>query len=147
MQEKVDSDIKAALKNGDRVKAEALRMLKSSLINARIAAGHNLAGEEAIKVVRKEIKSRIEARDLYKQNNREKLAQKEESERRLFLSYVPPELSDDELKAVIVDGSKKVESDLSLHNLMPVVMRSVAGKADGKRVSEAVKEYIERQPK
>jgi uncharacterized protein YqeY len=147
MQDKIDTDIKLSLKDGDRIKADALRMLKNALINARIALGHDLTNEEALKVIRKEIKSRIEARDLYQKNNREDLAKKEEYERDLFTAYVPPELNDNELQKIIVESAKSVTGDLSIPSLMPLVMKKVAGRADGKKVSQAVKDFIDKETK
>ena len=143
MQLKIDADINSALKAGDKQKGEALRLLKSSLINARIAAGHDLTDEEAIKVIRKEIKSRIEARDLYNANDREELAKKEEFERATYASYIPAELDPKELNSIINDVAKNFEDEPLFTNIMPRVMKVVAGRADGHAVADAVKKYIE----
>jgi hypothetical protein len=147
MQGKIDGDINEALKKGDRPKAEALRLLKSALINARIATGRELTDEEAIRVIRKEIKSRIEARDLYATNDRAELAKKEEFERTTYAVYIPKELDQNELKSIITKVSQDLKDELSFSKLMPAVMEAVAGKADGRVVSELVKKYLEEQTK
>lgn len=142
MQDKVSSDINAALKRGDKATAEALRLLKSALMYAKIAAGHDLSDDEAAKVIRKEIKSRVEARDLFAANDRAEQAAKEEFERSVYTQYVPEQLGEAEINAIIINVSKTV-SEHTFSQLMPAVMKVAAGKADGKLVSECVKKYIE----
>lgn len=143
MQDKVSSDINAALKRGDKATAEALRLLKSSLMNAKISAGHELSDEEAFKVIRKEIKSRIEARDMYAANDRSELAAKEEFERTVYAAYVPEQLGELEIDKVVEKVASDLATDVTFSLLMPAVMKAVAGKADGRLVSERVKKYIE----
>jgi uncharacterized protein YqeY len=143
MLNQIDFDIKKALKSGDRITAEALRFLKSSIINAQIASRHDLSDEEVIRIIRKEIKLRIEARDIYAKHNRQELAAKEESERNIFAGYVPDELNPQRLNILIVKAAQSVEGDMTFGKLMPCVMRLVAGRSDGKTVAEAVKKYIE----
>lgn len=142
MLEKISQDINEALKRGDKATAEALRLLKSALMYAKIAAGHDLDNDEAAKVIRKEIKSRIEARDMYAANNRAQQAAKEEFECSVYTQYVPKQLGEAEINAIIVDVSKTV-SENTFSQLMPAVMKIAAGRADGKMVSECVKKYIE----
>lgn len=142
MQDKISQDINSALKRGDKASAEALRLLKSALMYAKIAAGHDLNDDEAAKVIRKEIKSRIEARDLFAANDRAEQAAKEEFERSVYAQYVPEQLGEAEINAIIVDVSKTV-SEHTFSQLMPAVMKVAAGRADGKLVSECVKKYIE----
>ncbi len=142
MLDKVSLDINQALKAGDKPKAEALRLLKSSLVNAKIAAGHDLDEQESVKVIRKEIKSRVEARDLYRENNRKEQADKEEFERAIYSVYVPEELTVEAIDSIIAEQAANLGSDLSFSTLMPATIKAVAGKADGRAVSERVKEYI-----
>lgn len=141
-QDQVSQDIISHLKAGQKEKAEALKLLKSALNNARIALSHDLSDDEAIKVIRKEIKSRVEARDLYLANDRKALADKEEFERALYSKYVPAELSDEELNKII---SKNLEDESQKDNfgkLMSSVMSEVAGRADGARVSALIKQSL-----
>jgi hypothetical protein len=144
MIDKIDLDIKQALKNGDQATATALRFLKSVIINARIAAGHELVDDEIVRVIRKEIKSRIEARDIYSRNGRQELAAKEETERQLYSSYVPADLKPAELDRLVTAAAKKLNQDLTFSHLMPATMKLVAGQADGQTVAQAVNRYIER---
>ena len=142
MQDKVSQDINVALKSGEKPTVEALRLLKSALMNAKIAAGHDLTDDEAISVIRKEMKSRIEARDLFSENGRLEQAQQEEFERELYSRYTPKQLSQDDIDSFI----KLVISENSEANfgmVMSQVMKKCSGNADGKLVTERVKYFLE----
>jgi len=141
MQERISLDINAALRRGDKATAEALRLVKSALINARIAIGHELNDEEATKVIRKEMKSRVEARDLYASNDRPEQAAKEEFERSVYAVYVPEQLDQAAVDALIITAATDV-AEPAFSQLMPAVMKLAAGKADGKLVAERVKVYL-----
>ena len=141
MLDKVSQDINAALKTGDKPRAEALRLLKGAMVNTRIALGHELSDEEAEKVIRKEMKSRVEARDIFAANNRPEQAAKEEFERSVYAGYVPEQLGEADIDALIEQAAET--SELQFSQLMPATMKLAAGKADGKLVAERVKAFIE----
>jgi len=142
MLEKISQDINAALKSGDKATAEALRLLKSVLLNGKIAVGHELNDDESIAVVRREIKARIEARDLFSDNDRQSQADKEEFERILFSKYVPEQLTAEVIDGLIAETSSEL-IDSNFGTLMSAVMKKINGKADGKLVSERVKYFLE----
>ena len=141
-QDQVSQDIISYLKAGQKDKAEALKLLKSALNNARIALNHDLSNEEVTKIIRKEIKSRIEARDLYLVNNRPALAEKEEFERVLFSTYVPSELTDEDIKKIISKNLGNEQTKNNFGQLMSSVMKEVAGRADGSRVAALIKQSL-----
>lgn len=143
MQERISSDINAALKRGDKATAEALRLVKSALTYARIAAGHELSDDEVIKVLRKEIKSRVEARDLYAANDRAEQAAKEEFERSVYATYVPEQLSETDIDLMVAAAAADLGTEATFSQLMPATMKLAAGKADGKLVADRVKAYLE----
>lgn len=142
MLERVQADANAALKAGDKKTADALRMLYSALKNAQIAAGGKLSEDEAIIVVKKAIKQRIEARDIFAANGREEQAAQEEFERSLYSQYAPAELSVAQIDEIIERVAKDV-NDTTFAKIMPLVMRESRGNADGKTVSERVRNYVE----
>lgn len=143
MQDRIGSDINAALKRGDKATAEALRLLKSALMNAKIAAGHDLNDAEAEKVIRKEMKSRVEARDLFAANDRSEQAAKEEFERSVYAAYVPEQLSEFDIDALVATAAKTAGDGAGFSQIMPAVMKAAAGKADGKLVADRVKAFLE----
>ena len=142
MLDRVHSDSNAALKAGDKKTAEALRLLYSALKNAQIEDGGALADERAIQVIKKEMKKRVEARDLYAEHGRQEQAAQEEFERTLYSQYAPTELSVDQIDAIIRTVSARAPEQ-TFAKIMPLVMREAKGNADGRLVSERVKIYIE----
>jgi uncharacterized protein len=141
MLERVQEDLARALKAGDKQTVSALRMLVSALKNAQIDNRAELTNEQSIKLVQKEIKKRVEARDLYQQHGRTEQAAGEEFERQLLAQYVPSMLSEQEIDLLVNSEAAKL-SDVSFSNLMPAVMKAAAGRADGKMVAERVKAYL-----
>lgn len=144
MIDKIKADVIAALKSGDKATVDALRLLVSAFTNARIAAGHDLSDEEATKVIKKEMKSRVEARDLFAANDRQEQADKEEFERQTYAKYVPAELDAQAIDALVETAAGTVE-ELSFAKLMPATMQAAKGQADGKLVAERVKAFIEQK--
>jgi uncharacterized protein YqeY len=143
MIDRVHNDATAALKAGDKKTAEALRLLYSSLKNAEIENMGSLSDEQAIQVIKKEMKKRVEARDLFAANDREEMAAKEEFERSLYSQYAPAELTASQIDDIITSVTKDAD-ELSFGKLMPLVMKETKGSADGRMVSERVKAFIDK---
>jgi len=144
LQEKLLDDMKTAMKSGNKIALETLRMLRSQLKNASIAKGEDLSEEDVVGVLSKEAKKRKESLELYRQGGREDLAEKEEMEMQIIVSYLPEALSEDEL-AKIVDKAvveTEAESLRDMGKVMGVVMPQVKGRADGKAVQEMVKKKL-----
>jgi uncharacterized protein YqeY len=138
--EQVQQDAQAALKAGDRQRAGALRLIVSELQRA-IKDGGDV---DEVEVLQRERKRRLESAEAYREGNRDDLAETEESEAALIESYLPEQMGDDEL-AAIVEGAiaeSGASSPRDMGNVMKVVMPKVKGRADGKRVSAAVKEKL-----
>jgi uncharacterized protein YqeY len=137
--ERVQSDAREAIKGGERDRAAALRLVVDVLQqDAKLGSGDEVA------VLRKERKKRLEAAQAFREGGREEQAQTEEAEAEMIDAYLPAELSDEEL-AELVD-SAVAESGAAgpreLGKVMPILMPRVAGRADGKRVSDAVRERL-----
>ena len=136
---RVQSDARDAMKAGERDRAAALRLVVDVLQqDAKLGSGDEVA------VLRKERKKRLEAAQAFREGGREEQAQTEEAEAEMIDGYLPAELSDEEL-AELVD-SAVAESGAAepreLGKVMPILMPRVAGRADGKRVSDAVRERL-----
>ena len=141
--ERVQSDITAAMKSGERQRVGALRLVSSELQKAHKEAA---AGSEAdeVAVLQRERKRRVEAAEAYKEAGRDDLAQQEESEAALIDAYLPAQLSDDELHAIVGDvvAETGASSPTEMGQVMSQVMPRVQGRADGKRVSAIVREKL-----
>ena len=117
-------------------------MLKSAFTNSRIQLGHDLNEQEALKVIKKEMKSRVEARDMFQKNNRLEQAAQEELERSVYASYAPAELTDQELNEIINQVASSAGTEANFGQIIGQVMKKVDGRADGTRVSTLVKQHL-----
>ena len=140
--DQVKSDVSTALKAGDRPTAQALRLVVSELQKAHKEAGEDQVDEVA--VLQRERKRRLESATAYGDGGRADLAEAERREAELIEKYLPAQLSDDELHALVGDAVAEVgaASPKEMGRVMSVVMPKVGGRADGRRVSAAVKEVL-----
>ena len=137
--EQVKTDATQALKAGDRERAGALRLIVSELQKAE-----KDGGADEVEVLQRERKRRLESAQAYRDADRSDLAETEESEAELIAGYMPQQLSDSELHAIVADavGASGASSPKEMGKVMAAVMPQVKGRADGKRVSAAVKELL-----
>lgn len=137
--EQVKDDVKSALKAGEKDRVHALRLIANEL---QKAAKEN--GADDVEVLQRERKRRLEAAEAYRDGDRTDLAEAEEREAEIIESYMPAQLSDDELSAIVGDAVAEsgASSPQEMGKVMALVMPKVKGRADGKRVSAAVKEKL-----
>ena len=137
--EQLQSDVVTALKAGDRDRAGALRLCVSELQKA----AKDGKGDE-VEVLTRERKRRLESAQAYRDAGRDDLAGTEEGEAELIASYLPEQISDEELHAIVGDAVAEsgASSPKETGKVMSMVMPKVKGRADGKRVSSAVKEKL-----
>ena len=137
--DQVKADVTTALKAGDRERAGALRLITNEL---QKAAKEGKADE--VEVLQRERKRRLEAAEAYREGDRQEMAAGEEQEAEIISGYLPEELSDDELGAIVGDAVAQsgASSPQEMGKVMSMVMPQVKGRADGKRVSDAVKEKL-----
>ena len=135
----VQDDVKAALKAGDRERVHALRLIADALQKAE-----KDNGGDPVDVLQRERKRRLEAAEAYREGGRTEMADGEQREADLIASYLPEQLSDEELHAIVGDAVAQsgASSPQELGKVMGLVMPHVKGRADGKRVSAAVKEML-----
>ena len=137
--EQVRADINTAVKASERERATALRMVLSELQKAA-----KEGGEDEVAVLRRERKRRLEAAAQFRDAGRIELADQEESEADLITTYLPAELGDAELDAMISDAIAQTGATEAkdMGQVMKVVMAGVGGRADGKRVSARVRDAL-----
>jgi len=134
----IQSQIVTNMKNRDQKRLDAFRFLFSQIKNKEIDAKRELTDEETVKLLQDEAKKRRESIAVYRQGERQDLADKEQSELAIIEEYLPKQLSDDELKTIISEvKSENPNGDFG--TLMRTTMIKVAGRADGKRIAEMVK--------
>jgi len=144
IKERLTEDMKTALKAGDKLRLSVVRMLISELKNEKIAKGAELDEASERRVLSSYAKKRKEAMDAARAGGREEIAQREQAELDITMSYLPRQLSDDDLRAVVkkhVDGAGAGGAQ-AFGAVMKSVMAEVDGQADGKLVSSLVREML-----
>ncbi len=145
LEEKLLNDYKEAMKNKDTLKSSVLSFLRAELINAAMAKKKkNLDDSEVIAIIRKQIKARRDSIEQFQKGMRQDLADKEAGELEVLKSYLPPELSEGEIKKIIEEAiSLTVASDpKDMGKVMKEVNAKIAGKADAKLVSDLVRAML-----
>jgi uncharacterized protein len=140
--EQVQKDTNDALKAGDRERASALRLITAELQKAdKDARG---AEVDEVAVLQRERKRRLEAAEAYREAGRDDLAETESREAALIETYLPEQLSDEELHAIVGDAVAEsgASSPKDMGKVMSAVMPKLGGRADGKRVSQVVREKL-----
>ena len=143
--EQIEKDVIVAMKAKDAVKVSTLRMLKSALGNYLIQVKKDKAEDsEVLGIITKQAKQRRESVESFEKAGRKDLADKEKAELAILESYLPKQLTDDELRAVVQKAIvwSDAKSPADMGKLMKVLMPAVQGKADGKRVQEVVKDLL-----
>lgn len=139
--EKLKVDLNTALKSKDSVRVLVLRSLISEMKNAEIASrpqGKELTEEDYIKVTTKEAKKHRESIEIFSQAGRDDLVQKEQAELEIINEYLPETMGEDAIKK-IAENIIKENPNAQFGEVMKLVMQQTKGKADGKLVSETVK--------
>jgi hypothetical protein len=145
LKERLQEDIKTAMKARDEVRLRTVRSLRAALmereIELRTGGSATLSAEQEMAVVQKQAKQRRDAADQYRDAGRGDLVKKEEDELAIIDEYLPRQMSDDELDAVVREVVKDTgaESMRDMGKVMGSAMPRVQGKADGKRVQAAVR--------
>jgi uncharacterized protein YqeY len=136
--EQIRADLTESMKARSADKTSTLRMLQSSFKYAQIEAGHELSDEEALVIVRKAVKQRLDSIDQYTKGNRPELAEKERSEMELLKTYLPPELSEEELESGIreIIASTGAASKKDIGKVMKEASARYRGRAEGKTIQE-----------
>jgi uncharacterized protein YqeY len=140
--EQVRTDTQDAMRAGDRERVGALRLIVNELQKAHKDAAGDQADEVA--VLQRERKRRLEAADAYREAGRDDLASGEAREAELIEAYLPQQLSDEELRAIVGDVVAELgaSSPKEMGKVMSQAMPRIQGRADGKRVSALVKELL-----
>ncbi len=144
LKEKIQQDVKDALKSGDSKKRMVLGMVLSSIKNKEIEKRDELSDDDVVAVISSEIKKRKDAMEQFEKGGRPELAEGEKKEAEMLMAYMPEQMSEDQVraeikKAVAETGIKEIKE---MGKLIGAVMAKVKGKADGQVVSRLVKEEL-----
>ncbi len=147
LSDKINDDLKEAMKSREKEKLEALRNIKKVIIEAKSVkgAGSELNDDEVLKIISKLAKQGIESAEIYQQQGRTDLYEQEMFQVGVFQKYLPAKLSEEELagsiKAIIAELGAASMKDMG--KVMGVASKKLAGLADGKDISAKVKEFLQ----
>lgn len=147
LRKKIQDDIKEAMKSGDAIRRDVLRMLDSMVKNAEIEKGkreQGLTDDEVVELVARSIKQRKDSAEQYRNGGREDLAEKEDGEIKILAQYLPEQLGEDELRQIVRSEIEKsgANSKADMGKIMGAVMAKVKGKAEGGLVKKIVEEEL-----
>ena len=144
--DQISEDIKQAMLAKDKVRLEALRGVKKEFLEAKTAKGNDgeLSDEQAVKIIQKMVKQRKDSADIFTQQNRPDLAENELAELAVIEKYLPKQMTDEELtaevKAIIAEVGATSAKEMG--KVMGVASKKLAGKAEGKAISDKVKSLL-----
>jgi hypothetical protein len=146
LEQKIMIELKTAMLAKDEKTTRSLRAIKAAILLAKSAegAGEELKDEDEIKMLQKMVKQRKDSLEIYQQQNRTDLAQKEQEEIEVIERFLPKQLSTEELKTELQKIIQQVgaSSPADMGKVMGVATKQFAGKADGKTISRLVKELL-----
>jgi uncharacterized protein len=144
--QRLEADLKTAMRAGDTTTRDAIRYLLSAVKNAEIDARGTGVAADADAALRKVAKQLADAIDQYRAAGRNDLADHENAQLDVLKRYLPQEMSDDELQAAVAAAIEETGAtgQKDMGKVMPVVLARTSGQADGRRVSGAVKEALSR---
>jgi len=144
LRERINQEVKEAMKAKDTKKRDALRLLTSAFKQIEVDERKELSDDDVIKIIQTQVKRRNDSATQYKDANREDLMQIELDEIAIYTPYLPAQLTDDELKNSIQEIITKVNASTmkDMGKVMGIASKELSGKADGKRVSDCVKALL-----
>ncbi len=144
--EQINQDIKLAMLAKEKAKLEALRAIKAAFLIAKTEKGaqEELSSEKEISIIQKLVKQRKDSADIYLQNDRVELAEKEKEEAKYIAVYLPKQYSEEEIKEALKPIMDQVgaTSMKDMGKVMGIASKQLAGKADGKLISSCVKALL-----
>jgi len=146
LEERINADIKTAIKSRQKEKLEALRAIKSAILLVKTEKGYTGAMDEAaeLKLLQKLVKQRKESAEIYRDQQRNDLYEREVFEAEIIGNYLPEQLDDDALKEQLEQIIRKegASSMADMGKIMGIASRQFAGKAEGKKIAELVRQLL-----
>lgn len=148
LKERIGEDIKSAMKAKDKIRLETVRGIKKVILEKEVAlrpkGQDSLTEEQEIEVLSQQAKQRRDSIEQYRNGGREDLAEKEAQELAIIETYLPEQLSEDEVKNILdkIISSVGAKTPKDMGKVMGAAMKELKGKADGKQIQAIVKEKL-----
>lgn len=142
----IQADLVSAMKNKEEIKLSVLRMLKSSIQLAQVEKGKDsvLTDDEVVVILRRLVKQRVEAAEMYKSGGADDRAREELDEAKILEGYLPAQLTDEALKTIVMDAVQAVGATgmKDMGKVMGKAVVAAKGQADGNRIKTVVQTYL-----
>jgi uncharacterized protein YqeY len=147
-QQRLEADVKEAMKGGDKERLSTLRMLLAAVKNERIARGSEVDEAAFASITRKAIKQREEATEQYRKGNRPELAEKEEREGKLLAAYLPAQIGEEKIRAAIeaLVAERGLAGNAAMGQIMKEMIARFGAAADGARISRRARGVLSPKP-
>ncbi len=144
LKEKLLEDQKDAMRKRDAIRVSTIRMVRAAIANAEIDQGHELDDTGVLAVINRDVKRHRESISEFAKASRQDLLEKEEAELAILLSYLPQQMSVEEVEAAVRTAIAQVgaKGPGDMGKVMSVLMPQVKGKADGRTVSQTVQRFL-----
>jgi uncharacterized protein len=144
LKEKLLADMKDAIKNGDKVRLSTIRLIRTAVLNAEKEKKEELTDPEIIDILVSASKQRKESMKAYEEGGRNDLYEREKLELDILSSYLPEQVSEEEIKKRVLEIIKEIEADSmkDMGKVMKILMTELKGKAEGSLVNRIVKEAL-----
>ncbi|MGE5431466.1 MAG: GatB/YqeY domain-containing protein [Syntrophomonadaceae bacterium] len=145
LKDKINEDLKTAMKSGDKLRLETIRSIRALILEfEKSGSGKTLNEEEEIRMLSTAVKKRKDSVEQYRAAKRDDLADKEEAEMKILMEYMPKQLTEEEITETIkkLASEAGASSKADFPKLMPLAMKELKGKADGKVVKSIVEKVL-----
>ena len=145
LKERINRDLKEAMKSGDKLKLETIRSVRALILEfEKSGAGREINQDDEVKMLSTAVKKRKDSIEQFRNAGREELALKEEKELGILLNYLPKQLGEDEITSEVRRIASEIDakSKEDFPKLMPLVIKELKGKADGKLVKSVVEKFL-----
>lgn len=148
LKEKIQQNLKEAMKSGDKIRLETIRSIRALILEfEKSGSNKEITADDELKMLTSAVKKRKDSIEQFRAAGREELAQKEEQELNIILSYLPKQLSENEIQTEVKRIADEIDAKTKedFPKLMPAVMKALKGRADGKAVKAAVEKFLAEQ--
>jgi uncharacterized protein len=144
LRQRLEDDLKTAMKAGDQVARETIRFTLASIKNAEIEKRGPLSPEDELALLQRETKRRADSIDMFRTGKRDDLVATEEAQLAILQRYLPAAMTDDDLSSLVAEvvAETGASGPKDMARVMPVLLKRVEGRADGRRVSAAVRDAL-----
>ncbi|MNW25248.1 glutamyl-tRNA(Gln) amidotransferase subunit E [compost metagenome] len=145
LSERLNEDMKQAMKSKDKFKLSTIRMVRSTIKNLEIDLKRDLDDNEVLDILSREIKQRKDALQEFEKAGRDELAESTKAEIEILVQYLPTQLTEEEIKVIVQQTIQETgaSSKVDMGKVMAALMPKVKGRADGKLVNQAVQQFLQ----